>query len=537
MPATAAQVFGPTTVDPGFTTTGEKTLLTMSTTLPAGGKNVVIVSFVKNAALATGAQGAFRIYKGTTLLYETPITQYFNYTNILAKHVLLIAVDTSPAGNDTYHFKINITTAGTVTGSVHVQGIVVKTDDAVWRYNTTSVNVAGGATAIITSMATSFPANSKIAIVAVVYGSIGTTGNYLIGAGNVKLKSNTNVLSSNEFNIGAYSPYTPFWVSLTYLDTPASSSQTYSVEVTNGSTVTYSCYAEIVAFTVATGAFLDTGSVALTSGSQVTVGNLSTTLSGNVVVIGLAAAENTTSSAVTAFNAGDVVLQKDNSATNQIGNLVSLYLGGTSAGDRSGITPLFRVDSDVSNPSYQVKMTAEASGINGEAKILAFALVVVSYVTVSDSAAFTDAAAVSSSVVVSDSFTGSDSLRAEGHVNIQDQASFTESVVSPRQVSVSDQAAFTDTVKPLELGPIGDSASFTDRVGLEGHVSVQDVASFTDYASRILPVREVSDQVTFTDVAKVRKTLYRQEHARRLKAAKRILERERVEGHRRLGPE
>jgi hypothetical protein len=255
-----------------------------------------------------------------------------------------------------------------------------------------------------------------------------------------------------------------------------------------------------------------------------------------VAVIALAAAERTATNDGDTFLENAVVLQKDNSSTGQVSNLVRWYIYRTSYSARSGILPLFRYDTNVSNPSYQVKMTAYSGTPNGEAKILAFAVVVVGYVTVSDSAAFTDAAAVSSSVVVSDSFTGSDSLRAEGHVNIQDQASFTESVVSPRQVSVSDQAAFTDTVKPLELGPIGDSASFTDRVGLEGHVSAQDVASFTDYASRILPVREVSDQVTFADVAQVRKTLHRQEHARRLRTARRVVEVERVEGHRRLGP-
>jgi hypothetical protein len=76
-----------------------------------------------------------------------------------------------------------------------------------------------------------------------------------------------------------------------------------------------------------------------------------------------------------------------------------------------------------------------------------------------------------------------------------------------------------------------------ERVGLEGHIGAQDVASFTDYASKTLPVREVSDRVAFADAVQVKKTLYRQEHARRLRSAKRLVEVERVEGHRRLGPE
>jgi hypothetical protein len=142
--------------------------------------------------------------------------------------------------------------------------------------------------------------------------------------------------------------------------------------VTNGSGQPFSFYAELVAFTVFDGAFLDTASVALTNGAEVTVGNLTTTLSGDVVAIGLAAAENTETSDVTAFNAGDVVLQLNNSATGQISNLVGWLIERTSYHGRSGVLPLFRLDTGVSNPSYQIKMTARAGGINGEAKMLAF---------------------------------------------------------------------------------------------------------------------------------------------------------------------
>jgi hypothetical protein len=80
---------------------------------------------------------------------------------VLTCHCLL-AVDDSSFGNDSYSFRINITTAGSSTGSVHVQGIVIKTDDASWAYNTTGVSIGAGATATVTSMSTAFPANSKV---------------------------------------------------------------------------------------------------------------------------------------------------------------------------------------------------------------------------------------------------------------------------------------------------------------------------------------------------------------------------------------
>jgi hypothetical protein len=68
-------VFGPNTVNLSFTT-GEKTLLTMNTSLPSGGNNIILVSYA--SYLSIYANGTFRIYKGSTLLYETKITdEYF----------------------------------------------------------------------------------------------------------------------------------------------------------------------------------------------------------------------------------------------------------------------------------------------------------------------------------------------------------------------------------------------------------------------------------------------------------------------------
>jgi hypothetical protein len=372
MTASAAQVFGPTVVDPGFTTTGEKTLLTMATTLPAGGKNVIIVALVRNGAISTGAAGTLRIYKGDLLLYESNF-EVFNSTSVRARHALVIAVDSNPAGNDTYSFRMNITDVGATTGTVHVQGIVIKADDAVWAENR-NVSAAGGATVTVVSISTTFPAGSKVAIIANLHGQT-VSGSYVIGAGNIRIKAGATIVSSNQFAIGGSGPAAEaVWVNLSYLDVPAAATQTYSVEVYNNTAGVFTLSAAIVAFTVSDGAFLDTASVALTSGTQVTVGNLATTLSGSVVAIGLAAAENTGTRDVTAFLTNDVVLQLNNSATGQVANGVSWFLERRTYPGRSGILPLFRVDAGVVGPSYQVKMTARVGGLNGEAKILAFRL-------------------------------------------------------------------------------------------------------------------------------------------------------------------
>jgi hypothetical protein len=502
MPATAAQVFGPIALDPGFTTTGEKTLLTMNTTLPSGGRNIILVSFA--GAPNTSASGVFRIYKGSTLLYETRITgEYFSYTRTRPHHHLLIAVDSSPSGNDSYSFRINVTTSSSTTGNIHVQGMVIKADTAVWGYNTTAVSIAAGATGTVTSINTSFASGSKVVVIATVYASAATTttGDYLVGAGNIKLKAGTTVVSSNQFNIGSYGNVYPLRASLIYLDTPSSGSQTYSVEITNGSTQTYNCWAEIVAFDVYDAAFLDTGSVAVGT-SQTTVGNLSTTLSGDVAVIALAAAERTATTDGTTFNANTVVLQKDGSSTDEVSSQVLWYMYRTSYAGRSGVLPLFRYDTGVSNPSYQVKMTANSGSPNGEAKMLAFSLGLVQYVNVSDVISFSESVSTTVSTFVTDTVTLSDIVSPEAEVSASDTVTFTEEVTIPQQVYATDSANIVDSIGPIELS-VSDSASFTEAVGVEvpvHEVPVSDSVSFTETVGTEAQV-SASDAISFSEAA------------------------------------
>jgi hypothetical protein len=532
MPATAAQVFGPVTVDPGFNATGEKTLLTMDTTLPTGGQNIILVVYVGSTSL--GARGTFRIYKGTTLLYETRISgEYFTSSRTRPFHHLLMAVDSSPEGNDSYSFRINITTAASSTATVHVQGMVIKADTAVWGYNTTAVNIASGGTNTVTSISTSFPAGSKVVVIATVYASAATptTGDYLIGAENIKLKADATVVSSNQFNIGSYRDVYPLRASLIYLDVPSSSSQTYSVEITNSSTVPYNCFAEIVAFGVTDAAFLDTGSVAVGT-TQITVGDLSTTLSGDVAVIALAAAERTATSDGDTFLENAVVLQKDNSSTDQVSNLVRWYIYRNSYNARSGVLPLFRYDASVSNPSYQVKMTANSGSPNGEAKILAFSLGVVQYVNVSDSISFTEAVSTAVQTFATDTVSLSDAARSDAEISVSDTITFTEEITSPRQVYAADSVTFTESIGPNEIS-VSDAVSFTEAVGLEARIGVSDAISFTEAASRTEPIQAVSDAITFSEVVHVQRNIQRLGTAKRLIAAKRVISDQREQPMRR----
>jgi len=529
MPATAAQVFGPITVDPGFTTTGEKILLTMSTTLPAGGINVIIAVVLPNGASSTGAQGYYAIKKGTTVLGRTYVTANLNTGGQTAKPIMLLAVDTAPSGNDSYTFVVNITTAGSTTFSIHVQGMVVKTDDAAIASNSTYVQVNAGATATIVSLNTSYAVNSKVAVLALVYYYSLSSGAYFISGGNIRVKLDTSIISTNELRVAfGVQEWTGF-TNLCALATPTSGSQTWRVEIYNDSSVNIAAFAILVTFTVSDGAFLDTASVALVNGSQVTVGNLTTSLVGDVAVIGIATADNTNTTNVNAFNAGDVVLQRDGSATGQISNLVLWWLESTNLGGRLGMLPLLRVDTGVSNPSYQIKMTARASGINGEAKILAFSLVVVQYVNVSDTISFTEAVSTAVQTFATDTVSLSDEARSDAEISVSDTITFTEEITSPRQVYATDSVSFTESIGPNEIS-VSDAVSFTEAVGIEAHIGVSDSISFTEAASRTEPITAVSDTITFSEVVSIQRNIQRLEAAKRLITAKRVISDQRESG-------
>ncbi|MEM4154504.1 MAG: hypothetical protein QXW52_06795, partial [Candidatus Caldarchaeum sp.] len=321
-------------------------------------------------------QGTLKIDSGGTALVQTGITARFNFGGMRAKHVLLFAYHSNAPANAQYTFIATVTTSGTGSSTLHVQGMVIFLGSNQAFFSTgLNTNIAAGATVTLATLNTNFPAGSKVAVLAFVQmGRASGSGHVFYQGNSFRILRGTTIVSQTQFSHGTYQATEPAQVSLAYFDASSEVNASYSLQVYNNLAVTSQAWGEIIAFPVSDGAFLDTGSVALSNGSQVTVGDLSTTLSGEVGVVALAESENTTGSDITAFNAGDVVLQLNNSATGQIANQRGMFLERTSYQGRSGILPLFRADTDVSSPSYQVKMTARASGLNGEAKILAFTL-------------------------------------------------------------------------------------------------------------------------------------------------------------------
>jgi len=351
-----------------FSTGGEKTVLTMNTSLPSGGKNIIICVFMPNAALINNTtEGYLRIYKDSAQLISFYIGKLFSCD----KPVMIMAVDESPAGNDTYSFRIHVSSASSGAGAIHVQAMVIKVASVSYHFRTSTISIPSGSTVTVASIDTSFPANSKVVVLATALAAHHDLSGYQsINAGNIRIKRDTTTLSANQFQVGSNYTNDPIKITLAALDAPPSSSQTYSLEITNNSSVAFSCTAQILAFQVDDATFLDTDSVTLTSGTPVTVATLNTSLSGKIGVICLASVENTSSSSATAFNADDVALSVKSTSC-KLTNLVGWYLGATSSSARSGTLPLLFLET-ATNPTYKLEMTSRISGINAEAKILAF---------------------------------------------------------------------------------------------------------------------------------------------------------------------
>jgi hypothetical protein len=462
MPASAAQIFGPTTVDPGFTTTGEKTLLTINTTLPTGGKNVIIATMALPSGFVSPGRFRLRIKKGGTILYET-VADYGGGGGCNNPYTIF-AVDTAPAGNDSYTFTINIITTATTTASVHTQAIVIKSDDAVIASNTATVTVANGATVDILSLATTFTLGSKVVVIATVSAntSTSTATRYQTTAGKPSLVRDTTVVTANEYFIRVAYPFGSGGeniIVLPWFETLAAANPTYKIRIVNDSGTDLAAFGQIVAFTVSDGAYLDGASTALSNGVQVTVGSLTTTLSGDVVVMG-AGAYNYPGGTAGIFNAEDVVLQLNNSATGQVSNAVALQ---GSDIPRAAHLPLFRLDTAVSSPSYQLKMTSRTTAaVNGEAKILAFTISVI--VTVGDSGVGVDSVSVLANMPVLDAGTGVEVADLTGSIPASDTGSGVEITDLSVVVPVDDVGTGVEFITSGVFQSVDDTGSGIDGV-------------------------------------------------------------------------
>ncbi|MEM4273946.1 MAG: hypothetical protein QW420_06300, partial [Candidatus Caldarchaeum sp.] len=365
-------VFASGVVNVDISSTGEKTIATFNTTIPAG-NNLLIIMMEHGANSNTGrADFNLVLYRGTTLVesgYTYSSGQAGQEGEAKIHHML--ARDANAPDNPSYTVKLNVITA--VSGAtlpVRVLMMVINGVNMAYRKAFT-VSVASGATADVNSLSTTLPAGKYVVLAAWAYRQ-STSTSYALNAGNVRIKAGTTILASNQYafyhrwtgNANAamlVAPYT------------ATNNQVYSLEVVNNTGLTLTFDSFLAAFKVADSAFLDTASVALGT-TENTVANLTTTLSGDVGVISILSVASTSSSTKVSVSAGNAKLQKDNSVTGQQTNSIYFVVEASTNLNNVVASVLLQVFTNVANPSFQVKVTTNTSNSAGEVKMLAFTL-------------------------------------------------------------------------------------------------------------------------------------------------------------------
>jgi hypothetical protein len=334
----------PKTISGSATSPIDVDVESFSTNFPAGGNNIILVSYLMDSGFSNSLTSAsFYIKKGTTKIFETVISE--NLTGDKGRPAMIMALDTSPAGNDTYVFGIH-GMFNAAAGGLHFQALVINVSSASWARTSTPVSVAAGTTATVLSLNTGFETGEKIVVLAYVYASAGG-----INAGNIRLKMGTTIISSNEFRAGGH-----VRCSLGKFITLTTNNPTFSIEVTNNTAGSINFGAILIAFKVNDGADIDTSAVSLTANMDVTVGTLNIPFNTNVVAISLGAASHTAT-----FGLKAKLIKGDDIVENRVNwSLVD------------GIIPLFTYYKNLDTATITLVMNSNSTGPSGEAKIIAF---------------------------------------------------------------------------------------------------------------------------------------------------------------------
>jgi hypothetical protein len=502
-------VYDGSVVNINCSTTGEKTVATINTDLPSGVNSIIAIMQIGYVTVG-GIYFVFEVKKGTTILSQDEFSTTAPVTSDIHRDScrFLLARDTSASANETYTIVMNVTRAASATIAVEVKCIIVNVSYSAFVDGSQVTAPSGSATTLV-SLSTSLPSGNYVVVTAIA-GYPSVTANYLIGAGNLRLKKGTTVVASNQFNWGSYSSSQYLYGFLIYYDAGSSANPSYSVEVYNASGTSFYFEAKLLVFRVNQGWFQDTGSVALST-SETTIVNLSTSLSAQTEVGTIASVqfENTTTSSVVIVNTGNLKLQMNNSTTDQQVNDIEIYATDTSHSGRAPFVGLAKKWVASGNDSFQVKATStQSSGVNAETKIVAFAVVVpVAYqTTLTEILGLNDSVVKVSSVVKSERLGLSDVYGRSWAayrtyiepLGLKDTTTKDVSVVKRESLGLSDvyariwmvQRVYSELLGLKDTAAKSVSAFKVERLGLSDVVS--SVRLYTRTLTELLGLSDVA---------------------------------------------
>ena len=370
--------------------TGEVTIDSFTDNLTSGIK-VIIVNIHAYLGADNTSLMYFELYRDTTVLdNEESRTHRLTAGNLGYNSVWqLIAVDTNAPANATYTVKAYVTYVKSATWSFEIKAMVILVDFADIAYGGVT-DIASGSTTTVISKTVTLDVGKYVIVMRVHPEYVTGGADKLVGANNLRLKIAGSTVASNEYPVRTYSTTQIESFAIVYLHNQTSSgSVTIAIEAYNDSEVSMNFYGRFIIFNVYDGFFLDTGSVALST-TQTTIANLSTTFPANseIGVLPVIIIDNQTTTAYD-FSAGNIVLQENNSTTNQVATELPItYMWSAVYGRNKAVILPGRYVPTTNNPSYQIKATAPATGLYGETKMVVF--ISIYKITLTETMSFSD---------------------------------------------------------------------------------------------------------------------------------------------------
>lgn len=454
MPVSTAQIFSPGAVTFSGSTTGLKLLTTINTTLPAGASLIIIRTEPNTASaaviwrLVVRKAGDTTNLPGSDVLYQAATT---SDQELAFKKFTDVFFDSAASANQGYDIYANVTTSGSTDVTVTLKVIILNSgsaSDFVTSFQATEVSVASGATATVNSISIG---SGKWVVIALENYRQDTTTGATLDSGNIRIKLGTTIVSSTDFPIYNRAVSHPTsHVGLIAGVAPASNS-TVSLEVVNNTSRTLYFITSLVAFSVADYQSLDTSSVSVGT-IETTIGSLSVTLTGNYAVIGILTFNNGTASRLTTsanMKRGSTTV--DSRAYGWVIEHSSNLLNTNS-------TTFMHTSNTTA--TYTITAIGSVTGLNGEAKILAFSLPVI--VSVSDGGVGVESVGVTVAVGVGDVGLGVDGVGLSGSIPVSDTGSGVEMTLLT--IPSSDAGAGIDVGNASTTGLVSDAGSGVETV-------------------------------------------------------------------------
>lgn len=360
----------------------------LNTALPVGTNLIVAIVSLENSTnnIRNITAGNLRIMRGATILSST---QYISRlggngapsANSFAREtVVLLARDLAAPANATYRIYARASGNG-VSGEAKV--LIINNPPAQGFVDggaNNSINNAPAGTNLVNT-AFALPAGAKLVIAAVQFYNQNNPAGTIrsVAAGNLQLRRGATVLAANQFAIdhaGNAAANSSTGLLLLGLDAVAPANPTYTVNARATGGTNLRGEAKLIVLGSLTGATFDGGAVPVAAADTV-IGSLATTIpAGEQVVIAATQYQNTAAAARSIVAGAERLLVGGvPQAVSQYGlNLCGTGVPSFIVCDDFTSGQLWRTQTGVASPTFEMRAQASAVGMNAEAKIMAIGM-------------------------------------------------------------------------------------------------------------------------------------------------------------------